>query len=303
MPRRPPTPITLRVLVSRGGPCIMVAGLHFNNLPKSKLRPCCHRRFGGETVPEEGEVALFIDFENIRYGLKNNHRQEPDPKKLMEKALKYGRVRVAQAYADFREHPEEVRSRLDVAGIQARDIPLRRFINQGVERVKSTADLHMVMDIIETVLDRPQVETFVLMTGDRDFIRPVTWLRNRFGKRVIVVGVPGTISDDLISAASEADPVEVEEVSADVVADLKLELIRMVERMRPPHGFLTYTLIRKWALDRRSGLAATEKEIATALSELITDAVLLQDVRYIEGREVRVSFLDREHELVVQALS
>lgn len=253
-------------------------------------------------MPEEGEVALFIDFENIRYGLKNNHQQEPDPKQLMEKALKYGRVRVAQAYADFREHPEEVRSRLDVAGIQARDIPLRRFVNQGVERVKSSADLHMVMDIIETALDRPQVETFVLMTGDRDFIRPVTWLRNRFGKRVVIVGVPGTISDDLVAAAGEADPVEVEEVSLDVVANLKAELVRMIDRMRPPQGFLTYTLIRRWAVDRRSGLEASEKEISLALAELIAEGTLLQELRDIDGREVRVSYLDRGHPLVVQAL-
>lgn len=254
-------------------------------------------------MPEDGEVALFVDFENIRYGMKNNHRQEPDPKQLIEKALKYGRVRVAQAYADFREHPEEVRNRLDVAGIQARDIPLRRFVNQGVERVKSTADLHMVMDVIETALDSPQVETFVLMTGDRDFIRLVTWLRNRFGKRVIVAGVPGTMSDDLMDAADEVDVIEVEEVSPEVVASLKTELIRLVDRMRPPQGFLTYTLIRRWALDRRSGLDATEKEISLALAELIAEGCLLQELRDIEGREVRVSYLDREHRLVVQALS
>src|SRR5207244_640929 len=37
--------------------------------------------------------------------------------------------------------------------------------------VQSTVDLNMLMDIIETVFDRPTISTFVLMTGDKDFTR------------------------------------------------------------------------------------------------------------------------------------
>ncbi|HTE86451.1 MAG TPA: NYN domain-containing protein, partial [Dehalococcoidia bacterium] len=154
-----------------------------------------------------GEVALFVDFENIRYGLRR-YSQEPVIPQLMEKARKYGTVAVALAYADFGEHPEWVRRQMDVAGISARDVPLHRSYSNGIERVKSTADLHMVMDIMETVLDRPNVHTYVLMAGDSDYIRVTTWLRNRFGKKVVVSGVPGSISADLVLAAGNEDPVE-----------------------------------------------------------------------------------------------
>ena len=68
---------------------------------------------------ETGEVALFIDFENVRYGLKNNYGREPDPQMLMAKARKYGPVSQAFAYADFTEHPDFFRRKLEVAGHHA----------------------------------------------------------------------------------------------------------------------------------------------------------------------------------------
>lgn len=142
-----------------------------------------------------GEVGLFIDLENIRYSFLNVYQIEPNVSALIEKARKHGRVSVAMAYADFNEHPQWVRRGLDVAGIAARDIPVRRFLRDGQERLKSSADLHMLMDIMETALDRPQVSTYVIMTGDSDYIRVITWIKNRFDKRVIVSGVPGTDPD------------------------------------------------------------------------------------------------------------
>src|SRR2546421_9128882 len=72
--------------------------------------------------------------------------------------------------------------------------------------VQSTVDLNMLMDIIETVFDRPTISTFVLMTGDKDFTRIIARLKLRLNKTVIVVGIPGTVSRDLISSANQFVP-------------------------------------------------------------------------------------------------
>src|SRR5207253_9360697 len=64
----------------------------------------------------------------------------------------------------------------------------------------------MLMDIIETVFDRPTISTFVLMTGDKDFTRISARLKLRLNKNVIVVGIPGTVSRDLISSANQFVP-------------------------------------------------------------------------------------------------
>src|SRR5439155_26989325 len=72
--------------------------------------------------------------------------------------------------------------------------------------VQSTVDFNMLMDITETVFDRPTISTFVLMTGDKDFTRISARLKLRLNKTVIVVGIPGTVSRDLISSANQFVP-------------------------------------------------------------------------------------------------
>src|SRR5574341_773670 len=164
---------------------------------------------------ENGEVALFVDFENIRYGLKNNYGREPDPQMLMAKARKYGPVALALAYADFTEHPEFFRRKLEVAGITPRDVARR---SPDVVH-KSSADMAMLMDIIDCLLDRPTVSTIVLMTGDSDFIRAVARARHRFGKKVMIAGVPGSVSHDLIAASDGPDPITEAEWGAPVMPE------------------------------------------------------------------------------------
>ena len=314
-------------------------------------------------MPEE--IALFIDFENIRYSMLNIQRREPDPQELIAVARRYGTVMVARAYADWSRQPEPFKGSLTAAMIDRVDCPAKQrdrirmgtvhytgnqpsgtlsasmFVpDQGTGNltppfqrewpgeslgnsgplpaissqeirnewgpyhdtseigqaeidenplsedepltdegyqlpeyqqrdlsrqnasyqtpygqsaptgplsnssstgplgysssnpvqstgntgqmpaintsgsstivqstvVQSTVDLNMLMDIIETVFDRPTISTFVLMTGDKDFTRISARLKLRLNKTVIVVGIPGTVSRDLISSANQFVP-------------------------------------------------------------------------------------------------
>jgi len=308
-------------------------------------------------VPED--IALFIDFENIRYSMLNIQRREPDPQELIAVARRYGTVMVARAYADWSRQPEPFKGSLTAAMIDRVDCPAKQrdrirmgtihyaagnsiptgspnnqsyvaeqgmgsyprqwpssissssgslpaiqpgmltngwpsepesqfplhqdlddpllsedeqpaeeqyhlddpqrepyrqnipysnsysqssptgplgqsntgplgysntsqhtgntghmpAVNPGGNStivqstvVQSTVDLNMLMDIIETVFDRPAISTFVLMTGDKDFTRISARLKLRLNKTVIIVGIPGTVSRDLISSASQFVP-------------------------------------------------------------------------------------------------
>ena len=64
-------------------------------------------------MPEE--IALFIDFENIRYSMLNIQRREPDPQELIAVARRYGTVMVARAYADWSRQPEPFKGSLTAA--------------------------------------------------------------------------------------------------------------------------------------------------------------------------------------------
>ncbi len=306
-------------------------------------------------MPED--IALFIDFENIRYSMLNIQRREPDPQELIAVARRYGTVMVARAYADWSRQPEPFKGSLTAAMIDRVDCPAKQrdrirmgtvhypgntptgalgasgyageqgtgslprqwptttgnsgplpaLTNPNVGNdwppyqeaplpiqndldenmllpaeepptdegygiaeyqqreaarqalpyqnsygqstptgplgqsstgplgysntqhtgntghmpavstggsgtivqstvVQSTVDLNMLMDIIETVFDRPTISTFVLMTGDKDFTRISARLKLRLNKTVIVVGIPGTVSRDLISSANQFVP-------------------------------------------------------------------------------------------------
>lgn len=242
------------------------------------------------------EVALFVDWENVRYSMLNLHGQEPDAGKMRDKALKYGSLVVAKAYADFAEH-EGTRRRLDVAGIEAEDYPIK--IANG--RRQSSADIHMVIDIIDTVLDRPQVRTFMLMTGDRDFIRIAARLRNRFGKTVVISGVPGAISHDLVQAASVDDPIEVS-----TARDRDLDLIRKVdyyEKTRHEGFHPTFSNLTRFLQHPVNHQMIDPNFVQTKLSQFVAEGILQREVIQTElGRELTVTRLDRDHPLVRDAL-
>lgn len=155
-------------------------------------------------MAENQGVGLFIDFDNVRYSLLNERGQDIDPRELMTKAKKYGRIVAAKAYADFSEHPPEFRRSLEVAGIDVRDIPKGGMVKNKSK--KSSPEIAMVLDVFEFLLDKPSVSTLMLMTGDRDLIRLVTIARHRFERRVVVCGVPETVSRDLAAAADVLEP-------------------------------------------------------------------------------------------------
>ena len=250
-----------------------------------------------------GEVGLFIDLENIRYSFLNVYQIEPNISAFIEKARKHGRVSVAMAYADFNEHPNWVRRALDVAGILARDVPVRRFVRDGQERLKSSADLHMLMDIMETALDRPQVTTYVLMTGDSDYIRVVTWIKNRFEKRVIISGVPGTVSSDLVAAAGEADHLEAgSAVETDGLMASVEAIAIMVKRCVPPTGFWTIRLIDQWSRDSRNGVPGNDPDKSNAISYMLRNGLMRRYKTVTDVREVTISELDETHPMVRQII-
>lgn len=268
-------------------------------------------------MAEPGEVALFIDFENIRYGLKNNYAREPDPQMLMAKARKYGPVSQAFAYADFTEHPDYFRRKLEVAGITPRDTPRR---SPDVAH-KSSSDMAMLMDIIDCLLDRPNVNTLILMTGDSDFIRVVARARNRFSKRVIISGVPGSVSGDLIASADAADPVveadlavanpppEPPPVDVPVIpplasdtSNIEMQMIRLLDRLAKTKPYLTFLFVKTHALSPTSQLSLTPMQVDMVMTKFKELGVVRDEVREAEGRTMRLLFFVRDHPLVQQVL-
>jgi uncharacterized LabA/DUF88 family protein len=259
---------------------------------------------------------------NDRYGLKNNYAREPDPQILMAKARKYGPVALAVAYADFTEHPDFFRRKLEVAGITPRDVPRR---SPDVAH-KSSSDMAMLMDIIDCLLDRPTVNTLMLMTGDSDFIRVVARARNRFGKKVIISGVPGSVSNDLIAAADGADPiiepdwapVALQEPPAPLdssltpetlaasdsteLSDIERRLIFLIDYLDRNRPYLTFLFVKTHALSPNSQLTLSPMQVDLILTRFKERGILRDEVRETDGRTLRYLYFIRDNPLVQNVL-
>jgi uncharacterized LabA/DUF88 family protein len=248
------------------------------------------------------EVAAFVDFENIRYSSINSFGREPDPLAWRDKALKYGLMAVARAYADFDQHPPPVRTRLDVAGFEAQHYPAKRTSDgSGREKIQSRADLNFVIDVINTALTRPDIETFLLFTGDKDFIRLVTTLRNRLGKKVVICGVPGSISPDLVVAAGAEDTLQFApsvDIDRQIIQAIDAYVRQLHDGFVPTQSHMSRTL---WRFVDRAILPS--EHIEAKVMEFLRKGILTKRQTINgQGQELVMTELNPAHPLVQDAL-
>lgn len=149
------------------------------------------------------DVALFLDFENVYISVRTVYDQNPNFESIVEKAQEYGRVIIARAYADWYRY-QRVTNALYANGIEPVYVPTYYY---GQERKKSSAiknsvDIHMVIDAMRTVYTHDNIDTYIFVTGDRDFIPLVNAIRQK-GKECIIIGVAEAASSHLAQSADE----------------------------------------------------------------------------------------------------
>ena len=100
-------------------------------------------------------------------------------------------------------------------------------------------------------------------------------LLHRFGQRVIIVGVPGAVSADLITASgNDADNIEVTAPTPVDKHQLKSSIVGMVKKGPSPLIYWTVRIIDQWSQNIRQGIPGTAKERRDAIHELIDEKVL-----------------------------
>jgi uncharacterized protein (TIGR00288 family) len=150
------------------------------------------------------DVAIFVDFENIYISTRDKYGTNPNFEYIMDRCKQYGRVVLARAYADWYQFPR-VTNALYANGIEPRYVPTYYYSQEGEsngEAIKNSVDIHMVIDAMRTLYDYPNIQTYILVTGDRDFIPLVNTIRQH-GKHVIVIGVAESTSSHLAQSADE----------------------------------------------------------------------------------------------------
>jgi uncharacterized protein (TIGR00288 family) len=138
-------------------------------------------------------AALLIDFDNVTMGVRSDLQAQL--RKLLDSEIIKGKVAVQRAYADWRRYPQYI------VPLSEASIDLI-FAPAFGSNKKNATDIRLAIDALELVFTRPEIGTFILLSGDSDFSSLVLKLKE-YGKYIIGVGIRESSSDLLIQNCDE----------------------------------------------------------------------------------------------------
>lgn len=139
-------------------------------------------------------IAIFIDFEN----LVTNTGITPssfDLQPSLDRLLEQGKVIFRRAYCDWSRF-KEAKQHLHEFGVELIDVP------PSTRSGKNSADMRLVIDALELCYAREHIDTFVIASGDSDFVPLASKLREN-DKYVIGIGVKQSTSPVFVKACDE----------------------------------------------------------------------------------------------------
>jgi len=146
-----------------------------------------------ESSADAPHAALLIDFDNVTMGIRSDLQNQL--RKLMNSDIIKGKVSVQRAYADWRRYPQYI------VPLSEASIDLIFAPAFGANK-KNATDIRLAIDALELIFTRPEIGTFILLSGDSDFSALVLKLKE-YGKYVIGVGIRESSSDLLIQNCDE----------------------------------------------------------------------------------------------------
>jgi uncharacterized protein (TIGR00288 family) len=138
-------------------------------------------------------AALLIDFDNVTMGIRSDLQIQL--RRLLSSEVFKGKISVQRAYADWRRYPQYI------VPLSEASIDLI-FAPAFGSNKKNATDIRLAIDALELVFTRPEIGTYILLSGDSDFSSLVLKLKE-YGKYVIGVGMRESSSDLLIQNCDE----------------------------------------------------------------------------------------------------
>src|SRR5687767_14751919 len=147
----------------------------------------------GQQPANAPHAALLIDFDNVTMGIRSDLTKEL--KNLLNSDIIKGKVAVQRAYADWRRYPQYI------VPLAENSVDLIFAPAYGSSK-KNATDIRLAIDALELVFTRPEIGTYILLSGDSDFSSLVLKLKE-YGKYVVGVGIRESSSDLLVQNCDE----------------------------------------------------------------------------------------------------
>src|SRR5256885_5507030 len=126
------------------------------------------------------KIAVFIDFDNIKIGVKSTLNAQFDVGVVLEALKERGEVVSKTAYGDWTRAGDYSRSLTQHATKL-----VQRNLTPGGD--KNGADINLALDALEMAFTHTHINAYVIVGGDSDFISLVEKLK-QYDKQIFVVG-------------------------------------------------------------------------------------------------------------------
>jgi hypothetical protein len=213
-------------------------------------------------------AAVFLDFENIYYFLKNTFFDPPGLNDHVLELLRNLRHRLSEeygldsivlnAYADFERLDTTPQGALYLLGVDTKNV-------MGTDH-KNAADMRLCIDVLEVLYTRSEIGTFVLVAGDRDYIPVIQHLR-RQARHVLGVGFRESVSGDLLLNLGEAQFLDarllLDEATLETLEARRLEQQRLADERQQRFQ------AQSQQLEQKARVAVSPSAIPSALPVIV----------------------------------
>ncbi|MCW5851418.1 MAG: NYN domain-containing protein [Anaerolineae bacterium] len=145
-------------------------------------------------MESQNNIAVFVDFENIAAAAEDDHR-DLELTRLFDFLKSRGRVTIKRAYGDWRRYSRHRSELLENA------VNLVQLYSYGMAH-KNGADIRLCIEAIETLFTHPNIQTYVIVSGDSDYSSLISKLRE-YGKYTLGIGLRRSTSEILIKSMDE----------------------------------------------------------------------------------------------------
>src|ERR671924_300559 len=126
------------------------------------------------------KIAVFIDFDNIEIGVKSTLHREFDVAAVLDALKERGEIVTKFAYANWGRQESATRALSEHAVQMVQRDPSPRGDKNG-------ADINLALDALEMAFTHNHINSFVIISGDSDFISLLEKLK-QYDRKVFVVG-------------------------------------------------------------------------------------------------------------------
>lgn len=239
------------------------------------------------TTSRQNLAAVFLDYENLFYHVKDAYKDPPLINEVVHEIVRNLRQSLVsemnldpiiyRAYADFERLATNPQGSLYLMGVDT--------VNVLGTSHKNAADMRLCIDLMEVLYTRSNVEHYVLVAGDRDYIPIVQHLR-RQARYVTAVSFRETLSGDLLEIIGSQNVREAKDlISPETRARLESHRDKWMEE-NPPL-IKGPTVIGKINLDEINPKPAVKRVFAPFRKPSVPDEIIWDHPREVVNEKDR----------------